>query len=89
MTTYIVSYDLLKEGQNYECITDKIKSYKNVWHMQRSVWIVITDQSAEQIYEYLAPCLDGNDKLFVAELCGQSIWTSRGEKIDAWLQKYL
>jgi hypothetical protein len=58
MSAYVVCYDLLKQGQNYNCLTDKIKSFGTYWNTQQSVWIVISQQSAEQIREYLTPCLE-------------------------------
>jgi len=41
MTAYIVAYDLMKQGQNYECLKEKLETYPKHWHMQQSVWIVV------------------------------------------------
>lgn len=89
MTAYIITYDLKQEGQNYDCITKKLKSYGTHWHTQRSVWVIITDQSAIQIRDSLLQCLDSNDKLFVAELSGQAAWYGYSEKTGNWIQKHL
>jgi CRISPR/Cas system-associated endoribonuclease Cas2 len=89
MAAYIVSYDLHVSGQNYECIVKKLESYGTHWHMQRSVWIIITSQSAIQIRDFLSPCLDSNDKLFVGKLSGEAAWTGYRAQITEWLKKHL
>lgn len=85
MSAYIVSYDLIKQGQNYDCITDKLETYPNHWHMQQSVWIVVTDQTHSQIRDNLKSCLDQNDKLFVGKLSAAAWHPPFGEKGDKWL----
>ena len=89
MAAYIVTYDLHKEGQNYDCLIEKLKSYGTHWHMQRSVWIVATNQTAVQIRDKLKPCLDSNDKLFVGRLSGEAAWHGYGKKISDWITKNL
>lgn len=89
MTTYIVSYDLLNQGQNYQCITQKLKGYETHWHIQGSVWIVETSDSAVQIRDYLMPCLDQNDKLLVARLEGEAAWSGYADAGSKWLKARL
>lgn len=57
--------------------------------MQQSVWIIVTDQTAVQIRDYLGPCLDSNDKLFVAKLSGEAAWKGYKDSITQWLKKFL
>lgn len=90
MPAYIVAYDLYQEGQNYNCLTKKLEAYPTHWHMQRSVWIIVTDQTAMQIHDNLAICIDGNDKLFVGKLDRDAAWSNKyGQKVTDWLQKNL
>ena len=89
MASYIVSYDLYRQGQNYECLIEKIKSYGTHWHMQQSVWVIVTNQNATQIRDFLRPCLDSNDKLFVAKLSGEAAWYGYSDQITQWLKKFL
>lgn len=84
MSAYIVSYDLIKQGQNYECIIKKLEAYSNHWHMQQSVWIVVSDQTATQIRDSLKKCLDSNDKLFVGKLSAAA-WEGYSDKAGKWL----
>lgn len=89
MAAFIVAYDLHKHGQNYDCITKKIEAYGYYWHMQASVWILKTDQSAVQIRDNLASCIDSNDKLFVGKLSGEAAWLGYDKKVSDWLMETL
>lgn len=89
MSAYIVTYDLHKEGQNYNCLHEKLKTYGAYWHMQGSVWLIKTSQTAAQVRDYLSPCLDHNDKLMVAELSGQAAWIGYSNDATKWLKESL
>lgn len=90
MAAYIVTYDLHEQGQNYNCIIKKLEAYPANWHMQRSVWVIATHDDAGTIYDDLRPCLDDNDRLFVARITDDAAWsTGYGEKVKAWLTKHL
>lgn len=89
MSSYIVTYDLMQQGQNYNCITAKLKAYGTWCHLQRSVWIIATAQTAKQIRDNLGACLDANDKLFVAKLTGEAAWVGHDQTVTDWLHKSL
>ena len=84
MAAYIVTYDLMKQGQNYDCIIAKLKAYSTHWHMQQSAWIIVSSQTAIEIRNDLLNCLDANDKLFVGQLSAAA-WKSAGADADNWL----
>ena len=85
MSTYIITYDLMQQGQNYTCLTTRLKAYGTWCHLQGSVWIIVTTQSAAQVRDYLRACLDANDRLFVGRLSGEAAWTSHGKVMGDWL----
>jgi len=85
MSAYIVSYDLHKRGQNYECIIEKLKGYPEHWHMQQSVWIISTNQTVVQIRDHLMSCLDENDNLFVGKLSAAA-WHGFAPAAEPWLK---
>lgn len=89
MPAYIVAYDLKKHGQNYPCITEKLEAYGTHWHMQASVWIVISTQTVAQIRDNLQQCLDENDELMVARLSGEAAWRGYSTAITLWLKANL
>jgi len=48
MSAYEICYDLQAPGQKYDRLIEKIKSY-GIWcHLQQSVWVVSTTQSAKE-----------------------------------------
>ena len=89
MAAFIVTYDLHRAGQNYQCLTDKLESYPTHWHVQQSVWIIATNQSAADIRDSLNGCLDNNDKLIVARLSGEAAWVGYSPKVSDWLKRHL
>lgn len=85
----IVSYDLRQQGQNYKCIIEKLKAYKVHWHMQGSVWILVTTDTAMQVRDNLISCLDDNDKLFVGRLGGEAAWHGHTADANKWIKSIL
>lgn len=66
MNEHVVIYDLYSPGQNYKILTEKLKKYPCYVHLQRSVWVIQTSETVEQVERKLSSCLDSNDRLFVA-----------------------
>lgn len=89
MSAYIVTYDLHAQGQNYDCLIAKLKTYPSWFHMQKSVWIVTSNNTATQIRDHLNGCLDRNDKLFVGKLNGEAAWIGYTSSDTEWLKKNL
>lgn len=85
----IVTYDLKQQGQNYTCIVKKLEAYPSHWHMQGSVWLLATTDSAKQVRDSLVTCLDSNDNLFVGRLQGEAAWHGFSDKAGAWLKDVL
>lgn len=89
MTTYIVTYDLNEPGQKYDYISKKLKTYGTWLHLQGSVWIIVTNQSAAEVRDNLKTCLDNNDELFVAKLSGEAAWSGYTSDTSDWLKQNL
>lgn len=89
MATFIVSYDLVQQGQNYTCIIKKLKEYGTHWHAQELVWLIETGELAIEIRDNLRKCLDENDKLLVARLEGEAAWYGYSDEISRWLKARL
>jgi CRISPR/Cas system-associated endoribonuclease Cas2 len=89
MATFLVTYDLHEQGQNYDCIHKKLKSYTTHWHVQYSVWLIETTQSAVEVRDHLSSCLDSNDKLLIARLSGEAAWKGYSENVTQWLKSRL
>jgi hypothetical protein len=64
MNKFVIGYDLLKPGQDYESLFEAIKSVgSSWWHCLDSTWIVITNRTAMQVRDHLRPHMDANDRL--------------------------
>lgn len=74
MACYVMAYDLNKVGQNYECITSRIKQLAYC-HAQGSVWFVDYSGTEQELCNHLKSCLDSNDRLFVSEV--SRAWTGQ------------
>jgi hypothetical protein len=75
MTTYLITYDLLKPGQDYKSLHDAIRSLDpSVWHGLESVWVLRSAQSAGQVRDYLIKFIDSNDRLLV--IATSPAWSS-------------
>lgn len=73
MNTYIITYDLSDPGQDYNALIERIEGYGTREKIQQSVWLIVTSETAEEIWDHLQQCLDGNDKLFVAKVSAPAI----------------
>ena len=85
MNAFLVTYDLLKAGQNYAGLISALES-ANAVRIQQSAWVVRSSHTADGLYRVLNPLLDSNDKLFVAQLSKGGVqWRSLGAAVDAKL----
>ena len=89
MSTYIINYDLVKPGQNYDRLIEAIKSYQQVRHPLESCWIIVSSQTPESIINYLKQFTDINDKILVAKVGAPAAWIGMYETTTAWLQANL
>ena len=88
MATYIISYDLLQPGQNYERLYEAIKSY-GIWaKINESLWAVVTTSSAVQIRDNLLAHIDTNDRLIVIKSGVEAAWRNSICK-NEWLKERL
>jgi hypothetical protein len=87
MTTYMVSYDLIAPGKNYDQLIAHLNSYGTHFHVLKSQWLIVTDKSAAEVRDDCRKFLDGNDKILVTVARAPGAWLNLGE--TDWLQKYL
>lgn len=79
MKNYLISYDLHKQGQNYDILITCIKSFPAWEKIHQSVWYVKSSSNAEEIRGKLSRHIDINDSLFVAEM-NNAAWVNLGER---------
>lgn len=51
MKTYLITYQLNKEWQNYYDLYSAIKNYKYIVHSMQSIWFIKTNLSAVDIID--------------------------------------
>lgn len=62
---YLVTYDLNKEGKDYSGMTKALESYGKYNHCQKSIWLIATTETADQIFAKLQPHIDKDDRIIV------------------------
>lgn len=87
--SYFISYDLNNPGQNYDNLIEAIKKYGTYCKMNKSDWIISTNDNATKIRDNLQKYLDTNDKLFVGKLQRDAAWYGYLNSTSDWLQKNL
>jgi hypothetical protein len=88
MKVYQISYDLRKK-RDYTSLYKRVLSYKTFYHALESSWIIVTDQTATQILDFLAQATDTDDRLLVARLQGEAAWRDLGDELSQWLKNQL
>jgi hypothetical protein len=68
MTAYSINYDLKAPGRNYQDLYAEIKKSQLWWHYLESTWIIVTNETPDQVWARLAPKIDKNDYLMIIEV---------------------
>ena len=86
MARYIVTYDLVSPGQNYEELYKRIKSYRTWARIAESSWAIVSSQTAMEVRNHVRAALDSNDRLLVGRL-GTSAWIGLKPDVTTWLTR--
>lgn len=89
MATYIISYDLITPGKNYDALHEAIQSYGNWWHCLGSTWCIVTTRSSSEVRDHLSRYLDQNDRLLVVKAGGEGAWIGFDQRCSNWLMTNL
>jgi len=68
---YLITYDLNKEGKNYDGVYAAIKKLGKWWHYLDSNWLVETSSSASEIGSILNKEIDKDDSLLVVRVMNE------------------
>lgn len=81
MSTYLITYDLKKPGQDYKNLHDAIKATGAWWHYLESTWLVVSSSSAQAVFDRLRPHIDANDRVLVIKVTNENAgWLTQ----EAW-----
>jgi hypothetical protein len=62
---YFVAYDLISPGQNYDAVTERIKSLGLYAHVQYSLFYLQSDLATAELHDLIREVMDPNDRLAV------------------------
>lgn len=89
MNCYIISYDLNRGSDfDYSRLHDAIKAYGTWAHINKSVWAVVTSQSAAEVRGSLMERMDSGDSIFVVKSGVEAAWSNVICR-NKWLQDNL
>ena len=85
---YLVAYDFRGSPDNYSDLFDELQESRRWWHWIDSVWLLRTEESAEEIYERLEPYLDNDISLFITDIGNDHQGWLPG-KAWKWIRKHV
>ena len=68
MSAFSINYDLKLPGRDYSGLYEAIKATGRWWHFLDSTWIVVTNETAGEIWQRLSTHVDKNDYLLIIEV---------------------
>lgn len=94
MATYLICYDLNREGAGYseanKRLIEQIRArFPTYWHHLDSTWVVVTDKTPAQVRDELTPFIDKNDELLVVRSGGVGAWAGFNQRGSEWLKEHL
>lgn len=75
---YAINYDLKAPNRNYEPLYEEIKKSPRWWHFLESTWLIITEETAPEVWDRLAKKIDNNDFMLIIEV---------RDNVQGWLPK--
>lgn len=67
-TAFSITYDLKAPNRDYDGLYKEIKNTFKWWHYLESTWIVIANETPNQIWNRLRSHVDKNDYLLIIEV---------------------
>lgn len=88
MSVYIVTYDLHKEVKRPPLLDDLKNTFPTYAQLSESSYAIVTQSTANAVYDHLRKHLDGNDTLYVITL--RRPYAGQGEpEVNNWLAQFL
>lgn len=75
---YLISYEIADKTRDLSELHNAIKSYRTWWHHIENVWLIETEDGAQNIYSKLYKYLYKKDNLFIINI---------GSDHSGWLPK--
>lgn len=83
MTTYTVSYDLIKR-KDYQSLWGELERL-GAHRTEASYWLVAVSNTAKELHDHLRKFVDADDRLWVSELTKNHYYSKAESGTNAWL----
>lgn len=81
MQVYCVSFALTKSAQNHPALCEELKNSHDWLQCLDSTWLILTSETASQVFDRLKPHVDNSDRMLVIGVTSDySGWLTP----DAW-----
>lgn len=84
MTTYAVSYDLIKR-KDYASLWEELERL-GAHRTQASYWLVNVNNTAKELHDHLKRFVDEDDKIWTSELTKNSWYSNAMAGTNEWIK---
>lgn len=88
MATYLVSYDLVGQ-KDYERLFEHLRTYGTRSRPLKSLWVIVTSKTAEEIRNGIDRYIDDDDKVLVVRTGQGAAWRHLSKETGDWLRKWI
>jgi len=67
MKLFVVTHELRVKNKDYSGFYTELQNTKFWWHHLESTWLLYTNETAEDIFNRLAPYIDNQDYILIIE----------------------
>lgn len=85
MTTYTVSYDLIK-AKDYQALWDELARL-HAHRTQDSYWLVAVNNTARELHDHLKKFVDPDDRIWVSELTRNHHYANAKAGTNDWIAR--
>lgn len=84
MTTYTVSYDLIKR-KDYPALWNELERL-DAHRTQESYWLINVSNTAKELHDHLKGFVDSDDRIWVSELTKNHHYANAKGGTNAWIK---
>ncbi len=87
MSTYLVSYDLIRPGKDYTHLLEHLRSYSDWAKPLESVWLLKSGLGIAELRNTIQAHMDSNDKILVVDITGKAAaWDKLPNDVSTWIK---
>lgn len=86
---YAINYDLRGPKADYEPLLSSIKSLGQWWHYLDSMWLVVSQETVQNLYTRLSPNLKPGDHLIILDVTSSAYYGILPRDAWPWIEARL